>query len=73
MCYLDADILINFINAPNIFSIYKSKDIGLISQVKNLPYSIPTPIKYYDLSIPEFSCKKRIAYFRNKYFSKDTR
>ena len=70
VCYLDADILINFINAPNIFSIYKSKDIGLISQVKNLPYSIPTPIKYYDFSIPEFSCKKRIAYFRNKYFSK---
>ena len=70
VCYLDADILINYITTPNIFNIYKSKNIGLISQVKNLPYAVPTPIKYQDLSIPEFSCKKRMAYFRNKYFSK---
>jgi hypothetical protein len=70
VCYLDADILINFVNSPNIFKIYKEQGFGLISQVKNLPYKISTPIKSNGLSIEEYSCRKRMAFFRNKYFSK---
>ena len=57
VCYLDSDILINPIS-PNIFDNYDESTIGMISQVKNLPY----PCSISDLN-------RRIAYFRNRYYS----
>jgi len=58
VCYLDTDILINP-NSPNIFdNYYDTSSIGMISQIKNLPY--PCPIS---------DINRRIAYLRNKYYS----
>lgn len=58
LCLLDCDIIINYFNAPNIFDHYKNnKTFGLISQINNLPYD-------------EYTVKKRMAYFRNKFYSK---
>ena len=39
VCNLDADILINY-KAPNVFDYYNSDTIGLVSMVKNLPFSL---------------------------------
>ena len=39
VCYLDTDILIND-HAPNIFLEYDSETIGLVSQVKNVPFEV---------------------------------
>ncbi len=58
ICLLDCDIIINYHGSPDIFQFYKNKkSFGLISQVNNLPYD-------------EYVVKKRMAYFRNKYYSK---
>jgi hypothetical protein len=54
VCYLDSDILINPF-APNIFTGYDSQTIALVSQVKDLPYSI------------DFA-KRRLAFLRNKHY-----
>ncbi len=39
ICYLDTDILINH-NSPNIFDSYDTKTIGLVSQERNIPFSL---------------------------------
>ena len=58
LCLLDCDIIINYLSAPNIFNYYKNNNtFGLISQINNLPYE-------------EYVVKKRIAYFRNNFYSK---
>lgn len=57
ICYLDTDFLINYY-APNIFEQYNSEKIGLVSQINNLPYN-------------ELEVKKRIAFFRNRYYDKN--
>ena len=58
LCLLDCDIIINYLSAPNIFNFYKNKNnFGAISQINNLPYD-------------EFIVKKRMAFMRNKFYSK---
>ena len=54
VCYIDSDFLINH-QAPNIFDFYDPETIGLVSQVKNLPYD-------------ELEVKRRIAFFRHHYY-----
>jgi hypothetical protein len=54
ICYLDTDILINY-KAPNIFKDYKSETIGLVSMVKNMPFSID-------------ECHRKISFLRHKYY-----
>ena len=39
VCYLDTDILINPLS-PNVFKNYETNKISLVSQVKNIPYSL---------------------------------
>ncbi len=56
ICYLDTDILINP-NSPNIFDYHKKNRISVVSQIYNLPF---------DLSL----AKKKVAFNRNKYYSK---
>ena len=56
ICYLDTDILINPFS-PNIFKHHKQNKISLISETYNLPY---------DLNI----IRKKISFYRNKYYSK---
>lgn len=57
ICYLDTDFLLN-IYSPNIFNFYNNDKIGLVSQVKNLPYN-------------ELDVKKRIAFFRHNFYDKN--
>lgn len=57
VCYLDTDILISPL-APNIFQTHNSKNIGLVSVRKNLPYP-------YDQVL------RRMAYLRNTHYSKE--
>ena len=54
ICYLDTDILINY-KAPNIFEDYKSDTIGLVSMVKNIPYSID-------------ESRRKISFLRHNYY-----
>ena len=54
VCFLDVDILINHYS-PNIFGFYDSETFGLVSQVKNVPFSL-------------LEIKKRIAYNRHYFY-----
>ena len=54
VCYLDSDILINY-KSPNIFEDYKSDTIGLVSIVKNMPFSLD-------------ESRRKISFLRNKYY-----
>ena len=56
VCYLDTDILINY-KSPNIFDNYKSDTIGLVSIVKNMPFSVE-------------ESRRKVSFFRNKYYDK---
>tara|TARA_Y100000590_G_scaffold447343_1_gene582444 strand:- start:162 stop:1115 length:954 start_codon:yes stop_codon:yes gene_type:complete len=58
ICFLDADIIINYIMSPNIFSYYNKKTLGVVSIEKNLPY----PDKNIIL--------KNISFGRHNYYSK---
>ena len=56
VCFLDSDILINYM-APNVFDYYDDPEtIGLVSERKNLPYS----------SLDEVL--RRVAFFRHRYY-----
>ena len=57
ICYLDTDFLINNY-APNVFNDYNSNTIGLVSQIKNLPYD--------DLEV-----KRRMAFLRHNYYDEN--
>ena len=57
VCYLDTDILINYINAPNIFQKYENSKIGLVSEIKNLPFDLE-------------QTKRRLALLRNTFYNK---
>ena len=57
VCYLDTDILISPL-APNIFDQHKKGRVSLVSQWYNLPYRRDDILR-------------RIAFFRNRYFSPD--
>ncbi len=57
VCYLDTDIIINYIGAPNIFNFYNEKTFGLVSQINNLP-------------LPRDYALKSIAFNRNYFYSK---
>ena len=57
VCYLDTDILISPL-APNIFDHHKKGRVSLVSQWYNLPYRRDDILR-------------RIAFFRNRYFSPD--
>jgi len=57
VCYLDSDIIINYISAPNIFLNYNIKTFGLVSETFNLPY---------DLNI----VKKKLSFYRHYFYDK---
>ncbi|MBI3011690.1 MAG: hypothetical protein HYY58_04275 [Candidatus Omnitrophica bacterium] len=54
VCYLDSDTLINY-TAPNVFDVYIPGTIGLVSSLKNLPYSLEEVLR-------------RIAFFRHNCY-----
>jgi len=54
VCFLDTDILINFM-APNIFDSYNPDTIGLVSLHQNLPY-------------PREEVLRRLAFLRHSYY-----
>jgi hypothetical protein len=54
VCFLDTDILINYM-APNVFDTYNPETIALVSQKENLPY-------------PLSSVLRRIAFLRHTYY-----
>ena len=54
--YLDKDILINP-NSPNIFDFHKRNQISVVSETYNLPFDL-------------YRTKKKVSFFRNKYYSK---
>jgi hypothetical protein len=56
VCFLDTDILINHY-APNIFDNYDDKTIGLISQVKNVPFDVDI-------------VHRRISFLRHTHYDK---
>ena len=56
VCYLDTDILINPLS-PNVFKNYETNKISLVSQVKNIPYSLE-------------KIRKKIAFNRHYFYSK---
>ncbi len=56
VCYLDSDFMINYY-APNIFNFYNPETIGLVSQIKDLPYD-------------QNEIKRRIAFFRHHSYDK---
>ena len=56
VCYLDTDILINY-KSPNIFDEHKAETIGLVSIVKNMPFSID-------------ESRRKISFLRHKYYDK---
>jgi len=57
ICYLDGDILINVFGSPNIFKKHHKDKITVVSQYKNLPYSL-------------VETQKRISFFRHNFYSK---
>ena len=57
VCYLDTDILINFLIEKNIFKNFYKKNISVVSQFKNLPYDLDYILK-------------SISFNRNKFYSK---
>ena len=57
VCYLDTDILISPI-APNIFNEHKLESVSVVSQFFNMPFGREEALR-------------RIAFFRNRFFSKD--
>lgn len=57
VCYLDTDIIINYIGAPNIFDNYIEKTFGLVSLINNLP-------------LPRDFALRSIAFNRNNFYSK---
>ena len=57
VCYLDTDILINPLS-PNVFKNYKSDRISLVSQVKNIPYSLEM-------------IRRKIAFNRHNFYKKE--
>ncbi len=56
ICYLDTDILINPYS-PNIFNYHKEDKITVVSQEKNLPYSLT-------------EVRKKVSYYRHHFYSK---
>jgi len=54
VCFLDTDILINYM-APNVFNAYNPDTIALVSQKSNLPYPLDVVLR-------------RIAFFRHTYY-----
>lgn len=56
VCYLDTDILINPLS-PNVFKNYETNKISLVSQVKNIPYSLE-------------NIRKKIAFNRHYFYNK---
>ena len=56
VCYLDTDILINHY-APNIFDKYDEKTIGLVSQIKDIPFNVDI-------------VHRRISFLRHTHYSK---
>lgn len=57
VCYLDSDILINYM-APNVFDFCRSGTIGLVSIRKNLPY-------------PWEQVLRRMAFLRHNHYDKN--
>jgi hypothetical protein len=57
ICYLDSDILINIYRAPNIFNFHKKEKLTVVSQYKNLPFTLNEILR-------------RISFFRNVHYSK---
>lgn len=57
ICFLDIDILINHLLAPNIFKFHNEKKISVISQRKKLNFDL-------------LDCLKNIAFNRNYFYSK---
>ena len=57
ICFLDIDILINYLTSPNIFDYHKTKFISVVSQRKNLNFDLE-----YGL--------KQIAFNRNFFYSR---
>jgi len=58
LLYLDSDFLISP-NAPDIFQLYKNDgSIGVVSQYRDMPYQ-------------DHEVRRRIAFHRNRYYSKD--
>ena len=55
ICHLDTDILVNP-TAPNIFDDHDPKKVGLISQMKRMPYE-------------RYEVLRRIAFLRNRFLS----
>lgn len=53
VCYLDTDVVINPA-APNVFDVYDSEKVALISQEKNTPFNL-------DLT------RRKLAFFRHNY------
>ncbi len=56
VCYIDTDILINE-QAPNIFDKYDPVTIGLVSMVKNIPFSMD-------------EARRIVSFMRHKYYDK---
>ena len=56
ICYLDTDILINPL-APNVFKNFEIDKISLVSQVKNIPYSLD-------------NIRRKIAFNRHYFYNK---
>ena len=56
-CYLDTDIVVNHF-AESVFNLNYPGKLSLVSQFKNLPYDLHDTLR-------------RIAFYRNKYYSKD--
>ncbi len=57
ICFLDSDILVNYVDAPDIFKFHHSSKIGIVSKFKKLPFDL-------------LKCKKTVAFFRKKYINK---
>ena len=57
ICFLDADILINYIDAPDVFKYHKKNTISLVSKTRNLQFKLD-------------EIKRFISFNRRKYFSK---
>lgn len=56
ICYLDSDILINYLS-PNIFDFHSADKVSLVSQFNNIPFD-------------NVITRKKIAILRNNFYSK---
>lgn len=57
ICFLDADIIINFLDSPNVFNYHKKNTISLVSKFRFLPFKLD-------------KIKKIISFNRRKFFSR---